>query len=402
MKKIMRLLLIAIAIVTITSCHESKDVNDEKPVEEVVEAEKVELDEQSVSIEVGKSLQLTENVLPVKTTNKKCSWFSDDETLAKVDESGLITAIKEGKVNITVATSNNITAICNVNVIAKPILVESVEMIKTSLHLKVGSSETLYVNIIPSNATNKNLSWKSSKESIVGVTKSGLVSGLKVGSSVITVTTEDGAKTASCTITVEKVEQDAECKDKDGRVYKTVKIGDQIWMSENLAYLTAEMISQTAYVYDYTGSDLAEAKELDNYKNYGVLYTFEEAEKCIPEGWHLPTDAEWKELEMFIGFSQEEADSNGTRGDYSYKLMGKDLWIDSAFEITNETGFSALPSGYRSSGGSFSQITKRTVFWGARYDTDKSKGRALFNDRPKINRSDARLASGYCVRCIKD
>lgn len=392
----MRLLLGILAIVVVSSCSD----DEEKKV--LVNAEEVVLNVKNTIIEEGKTFQLIASVKPKETSNKKCNWFSDNTEIATVDENGIVNALKPGKVNITVATINDLTAICNVEVSSKPIMVSSVALSTNNLTLKVGASEALTASISPSDATNKDLLWKSSENDIVSVSKTGLVSAKAIGEALVTVTSVDGAKTAQCKVIVEDGEDENACIDKEGRVYKTVKIGEQIWMAENLAYLTAEMVSKTAYVYDYVGTDLEEAKARDNFKNYGVLYTFEEAEKCIPDGWHLPTDAEWQELEMFIGNSKEEVEKAGTRGDYSYKLMSKEFWSDTEFVITNETGFSALPSGYRSSGGSFSQITKRTVFWGARYDGEKSKGRAIFYDRSSINRSDARFASGYCVRCIKD
>lgn len=173
-------------------------------------------------------------------------------------------------------------------------------------------------------------------------------------------------------------------------------------MAENLAYIDDSELSTSQFVYEYTGNNASEAKANENYNNYGVLYTFESAEKSIPNGWHLPTDEEWKTLELYLGMTNEEVDSKGSRGNKSYKLMEKDLWIDVSFEITNETKFNARPAGYRNSRGNFGSITKRTVYWGAKDSAEDVTGRAIFNSNTKINRSKANKLSAYSVRCIKD
>jgi uncharacterized protein (TIGR02145 family) len=85
-----------------------------------------------------------------------------------------------------------------------------------------------------------------------------------------------------------------------GNVYKTVLIGKQWWMAENLAYLpvvnlpTEESVTNPYYyVYDYIGEDVDAAKATDNYKTYGVLYNWTAAMAACPAGWHIPSDAEW-------------------------------------------------------------------------------------------------------------
>jgi uncharacterized protein (TIGR02145 family) len=91
---------------------------------------------------------------------------------------------------------------------------------------------------------------------------------------------------------------------RDGHIYKTVTIGDQTWMAENLAYLPkVNLLSEISeskprqYVYDYNGTSVTEAQSSDNYKKYGVLYNWSAAIKACPEGWHLPGDKEWTKLE---------------------------------------------------------------------------------------------------------
>jgi len=115
---------------------------------------------------------------------------------------------------------------------------------------------------------------------------------------------------------------------RDGNEYKTVTIGSQVWMAENLAYLP-EVHNSTSdsgphyYVYGYDGTEVTEAKAYEHtpgdndeyspggapikvYETYGVLYNWPAAITACPEGWHLPSDAEWKQLEMYLGMSEEE------------------------------------------------------------------------------------------------
>jgi uncharacterized protein (TIGR02145 family) len=112
---------------------------------------------------------------------------------------------------------------------------------------------------------------------------------------------------------------------RDGREYRMVKIGDQIWMAENLAYLPSvhspDQYSETEpryYVHNYSGDNVQEAKNHEGYAAQGVLYNWPAALIAAPDGWHLPTDQEWAELEEFIAsehaeceFCQEEGDPVG-------------------------------------------------------------------------------------------
>jgi hypothetical protein len=90
---------------------------------------------------------------------------------------------------------------------------------------------------------------------------------------------------------------------RDGHEYKWVKIGNQTWMAENLAYLPEVCPPEEEcgyYVYDYRGISVQEAGQEQNYNDRGVLYNFKAASTACPPGWHLPTDEEWKILEYFL------------------------------------------------------------------------------------------------------
>lgn len=130
--------------------------------------------------------------------------------------------------------------------------------------------------------------------------------------------------------------------ERDGNSYKTIVIGSQTWMAEKLAYLPSVQreldnsdIDPHYYVNDYDGTDVDSARLKDNYKIYGALYNYVAALDACPSGWHLPSSAEWSELITYVDSSSA-----------AVKLKSTNLW-PSLFVGSNDYGFSALPSGYK-------------------------------------------------------
>jgi uncharacterized protein YjdB len=129
------------------------------------------------------------------------TWSSSDKTVATVSD-GKVTALKAGKATITVTTEDGgKTATCEVTVKAKVYPVTGVTLDKTSATLTEGDDLTLTATVNPSNATNKTMTWSSSDKTVATVSD-GKVTALKAGKATITVTTEDGGKTASCEVIV--------------------------------------------------------------------------------------------------------------------------------------------------------------------------------------------------------
>jgi len=189
---------------------------------------------------------------------------------------------------------------------------------------------------------------------------------------------------------------------RDGNVYKYVKIGNQIWMAENLKYLpsvvgpsTGSQTTPYYYVYGYDGTSVAAAKATDNYTTYGVLYNWTAACNSCPDGWHLPSDAEWKELTNYLGGTIVAVDK--------LKETGTTHWNSPNIGATNETGFTALPGGLRYDDGTFYNIGYLGNWWSStEYNSDYAFYRSLFyyylnlydyNDNKKI---------GFSVRCVRD
>lgn len=190
--------------------------------------------------------------------------------------------------------------------------------------------------------------------------------------------------------------------------YNTVKIGDQLWMAENLRtthYNNGELIATTnpyslnitsenspQYQWSYSGEDA-------NASVYGKLYTYyavTDARKVCPTGWHLPSDAEWTSLITILGGYQVA----GSR----LKEFGNTHWLSPYnTDATNESCFTALPGGYRDSGGTFYLLQNDAYWWSAtESEASKSWGRTLNTSSSGAGRPGVNKDRGLSVRCVKD
>ncbi len=162
----------------------------------------IKINKSTAEVAVGETITLIATVLPSNATDKSVEWSSNNPNVAKV-ENGKVTGIKAGKTTITVSSVENkdIEATCDVTVVAGKVSVTGVELDKTSLDMKEGDEANLKATVKPEDAENKNVSWSSSNTDVATVAN-GKVVAKAVGTSVITVTTEDGGYTATCTVTV--------------------------------------------------------------------------------------------------------------------------------------------------------------------------------------------------------
>ncbi|MEA1878544.1 MAG: FISUMP domain-containing protein [Bacteroidota bacterium] len=202
---------------------------------------------------------------------------------------------------------------------------------------------------------------------------------------------------------------------RDNKSYKAVRIGGQIWMMENLAYLPqvdSAIATKGMWVYGYYGNNTEEAKDTYNYRTYGCLYEWSTAvaddhgngRDICPPGWHLPTDDEFTSLEWNLGMSPIEKDSTGwiLSGDVGKKLKAADGW-DSDGNGTNSSSFTALPAGNRSTGKVFLGLVGYGTFWTAtELDDEYAWRRYLYYNRDAIGRFTDFKANGYSVRCVQD
>ncbi len=394
------------ATITATTTDGNKSATCEiTVVAKTIPVESVSLSSTSLELEKGKTETLTATVLPDNATDKTVTWKSDDENIAKVDENGKVTAVKVGKATITATTKDgNKTAKCEITVTIK---VESVSLNKTSLELEEGKPATLTATVLPANAADKTVTWTSSDETIAKVDENGKVTAVKEGNISITVTTKDGNKTATCTVNVLSAEayllKYGFTDSRDGTHYKAVKIGDQIWMAENLKHLPSVNPSSESseteakyYVYFYNGSDKAVAKQEPGYKTYGALYNWPAAKQSCPTGWHLPSDAEWTKLTDHLG------GENVAGG--KLKEKGTTHWDSPNKGATNESGFTALSGGCRRyDSGSFLDRGEAGLWWSSTESSSaKAYERGMGYDYEGVNRNGRNKSSGYSVRCVRD
>jgi uncharacterized protein (TIGR02145 family) len=201
---------------------------------------------------------------------------------------------------------------------------------------------------------------------------------------------------------------------RDNTSYQTVKIGNKTWMAENLKYLpkvdnknTTSSSLPCYYVYNYDGTDVSKAKATLEYSKFGVMYNWQAAinqqngsntnpsgvQGACPVGWHLPSDAEWKEL----------FDTLGGVGVAAGKLKeaGYTNWLQPNSNATNESGFSALPGGYIL--GSFYNLYMMGSWWSATdFGTENAMYVGFNYNNNKVTNSDILTMFGFSVRCVKD
>jgi len=148
----------------------------------------------------------------------------------------------------------------------------------------------------------------------------------------------------------------------------------------------------TAPAYCYYDNDSAEYR-----KSYAVLYNWFAANsgKLCPEGWHVPTDAEWTTLIDYLG----GADTAGGL----LKEVGVDHWINPNVGATDENGFTALPGGYRNYNGDFFNVGTNGNWWSA---TEENPGyawyRTIHNNLTTVSNNNGLKQKGHSVRCVKD
>jgi uncharacterized protein (TIGR02145 family) len=192
--------------------------------------------------------------------------------------------------------------------------------------------------------------------------------------------------------------------DIDGNVYGTVVIGTQTWMAENLKTTRYRDGSSIAYVLDNgTWSSLNSGAwsyynhDSTNNSIYGKLYNWyavADSRSLCPTGWHVPSDAEWTSLENFLGGSSVAGGK--------MKAVSS-LWSSPNTGATNESGFSALPGGFRSYDGSFNNFGYNGFWWSSTENSSTFAWiRYLISNGAYSYRDNANKTFGFSVRCLKD
>jgi len=196
------------------------------------------------------------------------------------------------------------------------------------------------------------------------------------------------AKAEQATVAIAKAKQGSFTDARDNKTYKTVKLDNQTWMAENLNY-------------NADGSKCYENQE-SNCQKYGRLYNWETAKSACPKSWHLPSDAEWKELQVLVDL----AGSGGKRA--GNVLKASSGWNEDGNGV-DAAGFSALPGGYYDDNySSFKNVGSFGGWWTA--TEDKNDSRAYGRYMSYYDENVAKYYNGYSfyksglysVRCVKD
>jgi uncharacterized protein (TIGR02145 family) len=194
-------------------------------------------------------------------------------------------------------------------------------------------------------------------------------------------------------------------RDIDGNIYKTVRIGTQVWMAENLKTTRfndgteiKEVVSKESWANLSAEGYCWYDNDAETYKDtYGALYsgyTVGAGELC-PAGWHIPLREDWQKLIEFL--------SDTITGGNSLKIKGSQHWPSSDISADNSTGFSALPSGIRYFEGTFSSINTFTSFWSG---TEPGKNDlwyiSLYSGSSVVSMRHISKKYGFSVRCVKE
>ena len=214
-----------------------------------------------------------------------------------------------------------------------------------------------------------------------------------------------------CFLSFGLIAQSGTVTDIDGNVYRTVKIGQDIWMAENLKtgrYNDGRAIQQVADRTTWsalsTGAWCWYSNDQQNEKPYGKLYNWYALAQgnICPTGWHIPSENEgvsdWSRLIRSLGGDQVAGGK--------LKARGSEHWLSPNVNATNSSGFAGLPGGIRTSDGLFDGIRFEGLWWSRSeknlLEYTWSRSRNLFFDSARIDYFDGDKRMGLSVRCVKD
>ena len=201
--------------------------------------------------------------------------------------------------------------------------------------------------------------------------------------------------------------------DIDDNLYPIKTIGNQLWMARNLAvskFNDGTVIPNIQNDYDWSVANTSASCSNQFGKLYNY-YTVVDDRKLCPSGWHIPTDSEWKTLEIYLGMTSSEADNFDYRGtDEGGKLkmssnndFNQMVWNYPNLGATNSSGFSAQGAGWRSDAGPFNSYYNATSFWtSSEFDETSVLIRRLFYNSAQSVRLTEEKKAGLSVRCIKN
>jgi uncharacterized protein (TIGR02145 family) len=217
-----------------------------------------------------------------------------------------------------------------------------------------------------------------------------------------------------------------EVKDIEGNTYKTIKIGTQTWMAENLRTTkyndgtNIPIVTDSAqWLNNRDNGNLKKQSMMCWYNNdrttyaakYGALYNWYAInpgtngnKNVCPTGWHVPTDAEWTTLINYLDPHAEGGDKWENVAGGKMKSTGTDFWVSPNTDATNSSGFSGLPGGYRGYNGSFYRVVGFNGYWwsSSEYYTSDAWYRILGCSYGDVYRSYHNKTYGFSVRCLRN
>ena len=205
-----------------------------------------------------------------------------------------------------------------------------------------------------------------------------------------------------------------------GYDYPTVQIGEQCWFDENLR--TSEYrngddlstgLSEIAWIQADFGAQTPYDDDFDFIATYGLLYNWfavNDSRALCPDGWHVPSDADFMSLELELGMDETQLEVIGLRGTNEGEKIKSNSTDIPSWDGTNSSGFSGLPGGSRYVGqefpgyssGDFVNEGSGGNFWSSTAIGNGAWYRALHSGEHRITRSNAQSQRGMSVRCIKD
>ena len=230
----------------------------------------------------------------------------------------------------------------------------------------------------------------------------------------LTATNSIGSNSSSQTFTV--TNSTNILTDIDGNSYNTVTLGTNKWMKENLKttkYSNGELIpnpNSSAWSGLTSAAWCYYDNNASNNAVYGKLYNFfvvEDTKNVCPTGWHVPTDAEWKALEMYLGMTQIQADAELWRGTNQGSILSgtASLWQAGNLKSNAQfgtSGFNAIPAGFRYISGVFGYLGTASFFWTSTVtDGSNSVVRNLYFENTDVLRYSDFKTGGRSIRCVK-
>lgn len=194
--------------------------------------------------------------------------------------------------------------------------------------------------------------------------------------------------------------------ERDGNTYGWVRIGDLEWMTSNLKYYEIAPYYASSYpLFGYSSVKAPFRVDFEaDYEEYGNFYTWEEATSLCPEGWRLPTDADWKNLEMALGMSAKDADAEGWRGEQVATLLRQGAeGTGMALQLAGEVAVNSkamMP--FWSFVGEFGYYWSASPVEDSGLQTTTVWFRKIFADYTTVYRGSTTLAKLMRVRCCRD